>query len=98
MVELGRVSRSGFYRFDDAEPGSDRDMGLRDAIQKIAVEWPSYGRPRMTKELRRRGWVGESETSSPSDERGQLAVRPEAEVRSHHRLQPRAQSVSEPGA
>ena len=57
MVELGRVSRSGFYRFDDAEPGPDRDMELRDAIQKIAVEWPSYGRPRITQELRRRGWV-----------------------------------------
>jgi putative transposase len=56
MVKLGRVSRSGFYRFDDAEPGPDRDMDLRDAIQKIALEWPSYGRPRITKELRRRGW------------------------------------------
>ena len=32
-------------------------MELRDTIQKIAVEWPSYGRPRMTQELRRRGWV-----------------------------------------
>jgi len=57
MVELGRVSRSGFYRFQDGKPGPDRDMELRDAIQKIAVEWPSYGRPRMTKELRRRGWL-----------------------------------------
>ena len=57
MVELGRVSRSGFYRFEDTEPGPDPDMVLRDAIQKIAVEWPSYGRPRITKELRRRGWV-----------------------------------------
>ena len=57
MVELGRVSRSGFYRFEDTEPGPDRDMELRDAIQKIAVEWPSYGRPRITRELRRRGWV-----------------------------------------
>jgi len=56
MVELGRVSRSGFYRFD-AESGPDQDMELRDAIQKIAVQWPSYGRPGMTKELRRRGWV-----------------------------------------
>src|SRR5271163_2397762 len=56
MVKLGRVSRSGFYRFEDADPGPDPDMGLRDAIQKIAVEWPSYGRPRMTEELRRRGW------------------------------------------
>ena len=56
MVELGRVSRSGFYRFDDTEPGPDPDMDLRDAIQKVAVEWPSYGRPRITAELRRRGW------------------------------------------
>src|SRR5688572_19773474 len=56
MVKLGRVSRSGFYRFEDAEPDPDRDMDLRDAIQKVSVEWPSYGRPRMTKELRRRGW------------------------------------------
>jgi hypothetical protein len=56
MVELGRVSRSCFYRFDDAGPHPDHDMDLRDAIQKIALEWPSYGRPRITKELRRRGW------------------------------------------
>jgi transposase InsO family protein len=31
-------------------------MDLRDAIQKIAVEWPTYGRPRITAELRDRGW------------------------------------------
>ena len=57
MLELGRVSRSGFYRIDDGESGPDPDMELRDAIQKIALEWPSYGRPRITEELRRRGWV-----------------------------------------
>jgi transposase InsO family protein len=57
MLELGRVSRSGFYRFDNGAPGPDPDMELRDAIQKIALEWPSYGRPRITEELRRRGWV-----------------------------------------
>jgi len=57
MVELGQVSRSGFYRFDDgAKPRPDPDMDLRDAIQRIALEWPSYGRPRITAELRRRGW------------------------------------------
>ena len=56
MVKLGRVSRSGFYRFQTAEPSPDRDMDLRDAIQRIALEWPSYGRPRITEELRRRGW------------------------------------------
>jgi putative transposase len=55
MMKLGRVSRSGFYRFQDAEPGPDRDMDRRDAIQRIAVQWPSYGRPRITAELRHRG-------------------------------------------
>lgn len=58
MVKLGRLSRSGFYRFGgDPEPGPDLDMDLRDAIQRIALEWPSYGRPRITEELRRRGWT-----------------------------------------
>jgi putative transposase len=58
MVKLGGVSRSGFYRFDgDRKPGPERDMELRDAIQRIALEWPSYGRPRITAELRRRGWT-----------------------------------------
>jgi transposase InsO family protein len=58
MVELGRVSRSGFYRFDrDAKPSLATDMDLRDAIQRIALQWPSYGRPRITAELRRQGWT-----------------------------------------
>jgi putative transposase len=57
MNQLGRVSRAGFYRFDEnANRGEDEDMALRDAIQRIALEWPSYGRPRITAELRRRGW------------------------------------------
>jgi transposase InsO family protein len=56
MVELGRVSRASFYRFnEDAKP--DRDMDLRDAIQRIALEWPSYGRSRITAELQQRGWT-----------------------------------------
>ena len=58
MVELGRVSRSGFYRFhEDSQGGPDPDMDLRDAIQRVALEWPCYGRPRITFELRRRGWT-----------------------------------------
>jgi transposase InsO family protein len=57
MVELGGVSRASFYRFDTGcQPHPDRDMDLRDAIQRIALEWPSYGRPRITAELRRQGW------------------------------------------
>src|SRR5450755_1922116 len=38
MVELGRVSRSGFYRFvEDGPPRPDPDMDLRDAIQRVAL-------------------------------------------------------------
>jgi transposase InsO family protein len=58
MVELGQVSRSGFYGFEKgAPPRLDSDMKLRDAIHRIALEWPSYGRPRITAELRRQGWM-----------------------------------------
>ena len=57
MVELGQVSRASFYRFEEStHPSHEDDMDLRDAIQRIALEWPSYGRPRITAELRRRGW------------------------------------------
>jgi len=58
MVELGGVSRASFYRYDeDAAPRPDGDMDLRDAIQRIALEWPNYGRPRITAALRREGWI-----------------------------------------
>jgi hypothetical protein len=68
MAELGRVSRSGFYRFDgNGRRRSDADMDLRDVIQRIALEWPRYGRPRITAELRRQGWTRKSETGVPAD-------------------------------
>ena len=58
MAKLGGVSQRGFYRFRARpEIAPERDMDLRDAIQRIALEWPAYGRPRITAELRRRGWV-----------------------------------------
>jgi transposase InsO family protein len=58
MVELAGVSRASYYRFDEnAAPGNDADMDLRDAIQRVALEWPSYGRRKITRELRRRGWA-----------------------------------------
>ena len=58
MVKLAHVSRASFYRFEEnAKGGPDPDMDLRDAIQRIALEWPSYGRRRITAELRRRGWT-----------------------------------------
>jgi putative transposase len=57
MVELAGISRASLYRCgEERRPGSDPDMDLRDALQRVALEWPSYGRPRITAELRRRGW------------------------------------------
>ena len=56
MCQWGGVSRAGFYRFDPEQGPVDRDVELRDAIQRVALEFPSYGRPRITKELQRRGW------------------------------------------
>lgn len=57
MTELAGVSRSSYYRFDAAAPPKAHDIELRDAIQRIALEFPCYGWRRVTKELRRRGWV-----------------------------------------
>jgi len=55
MCELAKVSRPGFYRFVPRPAGPDPDLELRDTLQRIALEFPSYGWPRMTAELRRRG-------------------------------------------
>jgi len=76
MVELGRISRSGFYRFEKPERRENRDMDLRDAMHKVALEWPTYGRPRMTRELQRRGWeVGETRVRRLMREDNLLCVR-----------------------
>jgi putative transposase len=60
MCTLAKVSRAGFYRFPSAAsvvPREAADVELRDAIQRLALEWPCYGWPRMTEELRRQGWT-----------------------------------------
>ena len=56
MCELGQVSRTGWYRQGADPVPTDRDLKLRDEIQKIALEWPAYGSRRITAELRRRKW------------------------------------------
>ena len=56
MCDLAHVSRTGLYRFDPKAEKPDDDLDLRDEIQRIALEFPYYGRPRITAELKRRGW------------------------------------------
>jgi len=56
LCGLALVSRAGFYRWRHAVPAMDSALCLRDEIQRIALEYPCYGWPRITRELDRRGW------------------------------------------
>jgi transposase InsO family protein len=53
MCGAGEVSRASYYRFV-ARQEVDGDVELRDKIQKIAIELPSYGYRRVCAELKRR--------------------------------------------
>ena len=54
MCVLAGVSRAGYYRTES--PPQAEQVQLRDQVQRVAVEWPSYGSRRITAELRRLGW------------------------------------------
>jgi putative transposase len=57
LCRLGQVSRAGFYRWrKPATRIADRDLTVRDTIQRIALEFLCYGSRRMRIELGRRGW------------------------------------------
>ena len=56
LCRLAHVSRAGFYRWRNVAPSTDPDLELRDEIQRIALEYPCYGWPRVTRELGNRGW------------------------------------------
>jgi transposase InsO family protein len=53
MCALTGLSRAGFYRAAPAPRGEE--VKLRDQVQRIALEWPTYGSRRITAELRRSG-------------------------------------------
>jgi putative transposase len=53
MCKALNLSRSVLYR---GSVTCNDDMGLRDEIQRIALEMTFYGYRRITSELRRRGW------------------------------------------
>jgi transposase InsO family protein len=57
MCALAKVSRAGFYRFPWTRSSGAEEVELWDTMQRIALEFPSYGWPRMTEELKRRGWA-----------------------------------------
>ena len=57
MCRLAKLPRASFYRWRPHKQGPAPDLELRGTIQRIALKFPSYGRPRITAELRHRGWV-----------------------------------------
>lgn len=60
MSQLRRilgVSRATLYRHRHAASRSSQDMALRERIQQIAVEMPSYGYRRITMTLRREQFI-----------------------------------------
>jgi putative transposase len=56
MCSLAGFSRAGYYRAQQPMPkASQEDLKLRDAIHRLALEWPAYGSRRISRELRKRG-------------------------------------------
>jgi putative transposase len=49
-----RVSRASYYRWLEPGKPDGEELELQSRMQKIAVEWPSYGYRRITQELRKR--------------------------------------------
>jgi transposase InsO family protein len=50
------LSRAGFYRWRVPRRTEPAEMELRDQMQRVALEWPSYGYRRIALELLRRGF------------------------------------------
>lgn len=56
LCDLLSVSRSWFYQRPHAPTQAERDVALRDAIERIVLEFPGYGYRRVTAELHRQQW------------------------------------------
>lgn len=58
MCAIAGFSRAGYYRsLEPAAPASSpEEMKVRDAMHRIALEWPAYGTRRMRIELEKKGW------------------------------------------
>lgn len=57
LCELFGVSRSWYYEKPKAERRAMEDVALRDAIERIVLEFPGYGYRRVAEALRREGWI-----------------------------------------
>jgi putative transposase len=56
LCEMTGLSRASYYRWLAPPPECPVEMELRDAMQKIALQFPSYGYRRITAEMQRGGF------------------------------------------
>jgi putative transposase len=56
LCDLAGVSRSWYYAHPSSDEIARRDTTLRDAIERIGLDFPGYGYRRVTKALQRDGW------------------------------------------
>ena len=57
LCQLLGVSRSWYYAHPTADALAERDLNLRDAVERVTLEFPGYGYRRVTHALQREGWT-----------------------------------------
>ncbi len=78
------------------EEKAQRDIELRDAIERIVLQFPGYGYRRVTKELHRRGWAVNHKRVLRVMRQEALVCQIEAPLQTHHQLLSPIEEVSEP--
>jgi len=62
LCQAVQISRAGYYRHFDQQAPEQAAVALRDAIQKIALQYRCYRYRRVTAELRQAGYRREWQT------------------------------------
>jgi len=56
LCNLLDINRAWYYARANAATQAERDVALRDAIERIVLEFPGYGYRRVTAQLHRLAW------------------------------------------
>lgn len=56
LCTLFGISRSGYYAYRGRNTDEEREVLLRDAIERLVLDFPGYGYRRVTRQLQRDGW------------------------------------------
>ena len=87
LCKLFSVSRSWYYECPTPHQRAQRDVELRDAIERIVLQFPGYGYRRVTVALRREGWsVNHKRVLRIMRERGVASVSAKAPLYANHRF------------